>query len=117
MTYCERCKNLGIVRVQNIEEKLDSLVYCTCEWAKLPSQVSGIPVINKKISDAFSVTACPLTWFLPDNERGTVPAGWLDPSVREKIHEWTIRLNEAKKFWDQWGPVFEDVPYHHMRDR
>lgn len=114
---CDRCQCLGIVRVENKEQGLDSLAYCNCEYARSGTQLWKIPQLNKKIAGAFTVTHCPLMWFLPDNERESVPRGWLVSSIDDKVIEWKARMTEAEKFWKDWGTLFDERPTHHMDNR
>lgn len=105
-----QCDELGVLRVTNTEQEMDSLVYCGCEWSRLPSQIWILPQLNRKISTAFSVERVPLAWFLPDNERESVPRGTIfDESLVSKIQAWHKRLKDAEGFWTGWGNIFEDT--------
>lgn len=116
-TGCLKCDDVGVLRVKDDEQGFDSLVYCTCDWAKQTVQPWRFPRLTTKIESAFTVTKCPLAWFLPDNERGSVPVGSMNNSVAQKISEWNKRAKDAEEFWKQWLPVFEDKkPRHHMED-
>lgn len=106
---CGRCDNLGILRVSNDEEMLFALCACACNWASLSSvRFWDLPVINREIENAFRIERCPLTWFLPDNERESVPHGQVIPSMGKAIGEWKTRMRNAREFWANWGEIFDE---------
>ena len=109
---CKRCRNLGILRIQNKAQELDSLVFCSCDWSEEAAQLWQIPRVSKKIEEAFEVSCCPLMWFLPDNERESVPRGTMVSSIEQKALEWRARMLEAKDFWANWAGIFEDKNKH-----
>lgn len=97
MDHCANCRDVGVLRV--INKTQESLALCTCEWARRIPQSCGLPVINQAILAEFEAQACPLKWFLPDNERESVPRGNLTASLSGKLTEWNNRVEEAKTFW------------------
>lgn len=109
---CEKCRNLGIVRVQNKEESLDSLAYCGCSWSSGPSMIWKIARMNQRIAQAFEVTPVPVVWLRPDAEKRSVPRGSLISTIEGKAEEWALRVREAEKFWADWGTVFAEHKEH-----
>lgn len=113
--HCSRCENLGVVRVLNEEQQLDSLCSCGCYWANFATvKVWQLPTLNRKIEQAFKVQRCPLVWFLPDNEKGSVPRGELLPSLSRYADQWAVRVRAAQGFWSNWSTIFDDYPGHWM---
>lgn len=112
---CDQCRDLGILRVYSQDQAdMESLVYCGCGRPYEP--VWRLPMLSRRMREAFRVEKVPLAWFLPDNDRGSVPVGSLIASVDAKVHDWTDRLRKAEKFWEQWGTIFDD-PKNHMEGR
>lgn len=107
------CGQLGILRVRNDEQGMDSLVYCGCSWSNMDIQPWELPILNSKIKSAFTIEHCPREWFIPDNAPNTILRGPdFDETVSPKIQSWHGRLKAAETFWKDWGTVFEDIKTH-----
>lgn len=98
------------MHVKAIGEPQEALVYCLCDWSKLTAQIWKLPRVNKKIEGAFEVVRCPLGWFLPDNERDSVPRGKLLSSMQPIVKRWHERIRSAESFWREYGALFDERP-------
>lgn len=116
MQRCDRCGDLGILRIRNTEQDLDALVCCLCDWGKEKIQIWRLPRLTKKIESAFEVTRCPPEWFRPENAKGSVPRGSFEATIKKKRDEWIATVRRAESFWVEWGNVFTDEK-HHMEGR
>lgn len=110
MNSCNRCGDLGILRLTTDHGQVNSLCFCVCEWSRLTCQIWKLPRLNRKIESSFEIAKCPLEWFLPDNERGTIPRGQMLASIGKISDRWRERLRDAEEFWKEYGPVFDDRP-------
>jgi hypothetical protein len=113
---CEYCGTLGLLRAQNAEEKIDTIIKCNCEWGK--RQIWKLPFTNKKISSSFTISKCPLNWFRPDNPKGTyIVGGLFDHSTQKKIDGLTERIKIAEVWWASgFASLFEEEK-HHLQNR
>jgi hypothetical protein len=103
---CQRCGDLGIVHLRANGGLDETLAYCVCERAKGADQVWDLPEISRDIAKAFVITRCPLSWFLPDNERGSVPRGQLLASIGAIAERWRSRIRNAETFWREHAELF-----------
>lgn len=108
MQMCKACGELGIVRLKSNGAGDEALCYCGCVWSR--AQVWKLPTLNAQIEEAFQVSRCPLTWFLPDNERASVPRGRFIASMGPIVQKWRERVKQAEKFWAEYGALFEPTP-------
>lgn len=105
---CETCRGLGVMRAFNRAKKWDSLALCTCEAAKRNGHLN-LPTFGPKMAEEFEPYPCPLSWFLPDNERRSVAHGEMLASLDGKVGDWNKRVADARAFWTQWGNKFSDT--------
>lgn len=110
MQPCSRCGDLGILRLQANGTKEESLCYCVCLWSRQPAQIWKLPRLSRSIEDAFEVSKCPLAWFLPDNERESVPRDQLIASIGAIAERWRTQIRRAEEFWREYAPVFDLRP-------
>lgn len=112
---CDRCHDLGLLRVVDVEQKLDSLVLCSCDQGS--RQAWKLPKINAKIQKAFTVARLPDSWFKPDEVKAGSDSKIVIDGVTRKMGEIRNRVNKAQEFWAEWGAIFDDAPDNYMRDR
>lgn len=109
MRPCRVCGDFGILRAQVKGEGRteEALVYCDCDWFTDDKQahIWALPAKGPRIEAAFTLTKCPLAWFLPDNERKSTTRESFVASLTPIVERWTKRVRESEAFWADIAPT------------
>jgi len=106
MTACDRCGNLGLLRMTVNGTNQETLGYCRCDFSCMSMQIWKLPKVNAKLVSVFKVEQCPAEWFRPNNSRKSLVRGSVLATIGPKVENWRTRVKAAEQFWIEYGDVF-----------
>lgn len=88
---CKACDELGIIRVKDLTDGIETLMRCDCQDGK--NSLRDLPQWEPKLSSIFEKSKCPVDWFKPEK------SGDVMESVLQKVEYWNAKLSIAEQYW------------------